>query len=116
MKEVTTFQLKQRKKYREGNMIRISTPEGAPFSMHIEYMGHDIVFAGVPNNENSYDADIQIFYNEQNVTNTKISDENILFTGRCLHLIFNAIYLDHQQKKNEYMTESDYEKYDLNHV
>ena len=111
MKEVTTFQLKQRKTYKEGNMIRISTPDG-PFSMQIEYLGHDIIFAGVPNDEGSYDATINVFYKEEDVTSTKISENNINFTGRCLHLLFNALYLDHQQKKNEYMTEENYAEAD----
>ena len=39
---------------------------------------------------------------------TKISESDINFTGRCLHLLFNALYLDNQQKKNDYMTEEDY--------
>ena len=111
MKELTTLQLRQRKTYKDGNMIRISTPDG-PFSMQIEYLGHDIIFAGVPNDEGSYDATINIFYNDKDVTASKIEDHNINFTGRCLHLIFNALYLDHQQKKNDYMNESDYERVD----
>ena len=107
MKEVTSFQLRQRKTYKDCNMIRISTPDG-PFSMQIEYLGHDIIFAGVPNDKDTYDATINVFYKGEDVTHTKISESDINFTGRCLHLLFNALYLDNQQKKNEYMTEEDY--------
>ena len=64
MKELTTLQLRQRKTYKDGNMIRISTPDG-PFSMQIEYLGHDIIFAGVPNDEGSYTTPSVVHIDDQ---------------------------------------------------
>ena len=68
-------------------MIKVSSAEGEPFSVNIEYKGYNVIMVGIPIND-SYDSDMKVFKGDDDVSD-KIGDYEI--NGEGLKKILDTI-------------------------
>ena len=68
-------------------MIKVSSVEGEPFSINIEYKGYNVIMVGIPIND-GYDSDMKVFKGDEDVSD-QVGDYEI--NGAGLKKILDTI-------------------------
>ena len=68
-------------------MIKVSSAEGEPFSINIEYKGYNVIMVGIPIDD-GYDSDMKVFKGDEDISE-KIEDYEI--NGAGLKKILDTI-------------------------